>query len=245
MPLSATSKRMKRGICVGGRGDAHAADVGELDGVAGEVEQNLAHAAFVGEHLAGEARVRVGRDVDAFFEAAVAQEFGHAFDQRARRERGFFHRHGAGFDLREIEDVVDDVEQRLARLAHGVRVGALFGRHLRVEQETRHADDAVHGRADFVAHGGQEHRLRAVGVFGFVAGFAQRGFEFFLFGDVAGDALDFGHVADIVADGVVFPGEPAPALVRLQALIVAHAAGRLSGQRRRMVDLFVRDEVRA
>ena len=46
---------------------------------------------------------------------------------------------------------------------------ALLHAQLRVDQQARHADDAVHGRADFVAHVGQELALGLGGTQGGVA----------------------------------------------------------------------------
>ena len=52
-------------------------------------------------------------------------------------------------------------QQRLAGVAHRLRVLALLGGQRRVEQQPGHADDAVHRRADLVAHRGQELALGA------------------------------------------------------------------------------------
>ena len=69
----------------------------------------------------------------------------------------------AGLDLREVEDVVDDGQQRLAGRLDHVQVFALLGGEVRVEGELGHADDAVQRGANLVAHVGQELALRAVG----------------------------------------------------------------------------------
>ncbi len=53
------------------------------------------------------------------------------------------------------------------------QVLALFGVQVGLEGQLRHAEDAVHGRADFVAHVGQEVALGAVGLFGRKFGFDQ------------------------------------------------------------------------
>ena len=76
----------------------------------------------------------------------------------------------AGFDLREVQDVVEQPQQRIGRLLHQVQVLALLGRQLGVEQQFGHADDAVHRRADFVAHVGQEFALGPVGPLGLFLG---------------------------------------------------------------------------
>ena len=62
----------------------------------------------------------------------------------------------AGFNLGEVQDIVDDGQQRIGATAGGFDVIALFVCQVRVQQESGHPDDAVHGRADFVAHVGQE-----------------------------------------------------------------------------------------
>ena len=49
--------------------------------------------------------------------------------------------------------------------ANDFGVLALFRGEVRIEQKPRHADDAVHGSADFVAHVGQELALGDIGHF--------------------------------------------------------------------------------
>ena len=77
------------------------------------------------------------------------------------------------FDLREIEDVVHDLEQRLGRRLHGREVVLLFGREPGAERERRHAENRVERRADLVAHVRQERALGG----GRVLGAALRGLE--------------------------------------------------------------------
>jgi hypothetical protein len=74
-----------------------------------------------------------------------------------------------GLDLRQVEDVVDDVHQvlrgteALAQMRDLGRVGGA------PQGQVGHAHDAVHRRAQFVAHVGEEHALGAVGGFRDVA----------------------------------------------------------------------------
>ena len=82
----------------------------------------------------------------------------------------------AGLDLREVEDVVDDRQQRVARRPDRVGVVALLVIERRVEQQAAHADDRVHRRPDLVAHRREERALGLVGVLGRLAGgLARRG----------------------------------------------------------------------
>jgi hypothetical protein len=79
----------------------------------------------------------------------------------------------AGLHLRQVEHVVEDLQQRLrGRVddAEHVAMLAVGGGDL---EQLHHAEDGVHRRADFVAHRGQEGALGAVGRFGGVARLAQ------------------------------------------------------------------------
>ncbi len=64
-------------------------------------------------------------------------------------------------DLGEVEDVIDDREQRFAAHADDLDKLALLGGQLGVQQDVRHADNAVHRGADFVAHIGEKLRFQA------------------------------------------------------------------------------------
>ena len=92
----------------------------------------------------------------------------------------------AGLDLGEIENVVDDAEQRLGgRLAPVSRYSRCSAVEFGVQHQLGHADDAVHRRADFVAHVGQEFALGPVGLLGRFLGLMQGFLGMLAFGDVA------------------------------------------------------------
>ncbi len=74
----------------------------------------------------------------------------------------------AGFDFREVENIVDDGQERVGAAARGFDIFPLFVGQFRVEQQRNHADDAVHRRADFVAHVGEERGLGDGGLFKFL-----------------------------------------------------------------------------
>jgi hypothetical protein len=138
----------------GGGCEQHAAGLGELHGVAGEVQQDLAQAAFVG--LDG--RQRMGHspgDLDALLVGARAHQFGDLaqqaldIDRRQRQlDRG---RAQAG----EVQHVIDQRQQVVAALAQGGDIGPLLGRQLGVFQQARHAQHAVQRSAELVAQGSQ------------------------------------------------------------------------------------------
>ena len=107
--------------------------------------------------------------------------------------------------------------------ADGFGISALLGAQLGFEQQARHAEHAVHRRADLVAHRGEEAGFGTAGGLRLVARFRQGVFERFAFGDVAPDALDFHRTAAMIAYRVIFPGDPAPAIGRAHMLVVANA----------------------
>ena len=61
-------------------------------------------------------------------------------------------------------------QQRVGRVLTMLQILALLGRQLGVEGQLGHAEDAVHRRADLVAHVGQEFALGPAGRLGGLAG---------------------------------------------------------------------------
>ena len=101
------------------RADGHRALLGELVGVAREVEQRLPDPRLVGAH-----RAEVGGAIDHHLVAVLrrhrADGLHHVLDQRRDREGLDVEVHLAGLDLGQIEDVVDQREQVLGRAQHAL-----------------------------------------------------------------------------------------------------------------------------
>ena len=100
----------------------------------------------------------------------------------------------AGLDLREVENVVDDGEQRVGRALDGRGEAALARIELGIEQQLGHAEHAVHRRADLVRHAREEFALGAArglgdaaGLDAVVHGLAQRAVGF---GEARGALVD-------------------------------------------------------
>ena len=70
------------------------------------------------------------------------------------------------FDLREIEDLIDDPKQGIATVPDGAGIVVLFGVKVRVHHQPAHPDHRIHRRADFMRHGGEECALGFVCLFG-------------------------------------------------------------------------------
>ena len=91
---------------------------------------------------------------------AVRHQFRHVLHQFAQVEIRLLQLQLAGLDLGEIEDVVDDLQQGIAGAADRVRKATLAVSELRLQQQLRHAQHAVHRGPDLMAHVGQELGLQ-------------------------------------------------------------------------------------
>ena len=97
----------------------------------------------------------------------IAQGKGNAFENKFTR-----------FQLREIENVVDDCQQVICRTLDGIQVVALGGIQLGFQRQARKADHAVQRGTQLMGHVGQKFRLDA------------RGFLRTLFREIQLDVLD-------------------------------------------------------
>ncbi len=107
----------------GRRRDRGAAAFGELHRIAGEIEQHLAQPRRIADHAAGQALVDRTRDLDALRLRARAEQLDDVLDQRAEREGPRLEVEPARLDLGEIENILDQREQRVAGGLHRLGVG--------------------------------------------------------------------------------------------------------------------------
>ena len=187
----------------------HPARVGELDGVAEQVEQDLANATGIGRnHLR-----HVARDMAAHADALGECLGGHQLDDivgdLARRHGLRLGVETAGLDLRVVEQILDQREQRACRGGNRTDIGALLRRDLGVGEQLGHAHDAVHRRTDLVADRGEETRLCLACEFGALASADQSRLGELSRGDVARDRPVRNLVVRFVEHRQFDPGEPA------------------------------------
>ena len=138
---------------------AHLALAGELDGIAEQVEHDLAQPYAV--HFVG--RRQLGIDLHVQRQATRAglrgQQAAHAFQQGPQRLRHRLQAQCTCFQPRVVEDVVEDLPQHLRRILDHAEDALLLAVQRRMRQHLQHAQHATHGRADLVAHRGQETRF--------------------------------------------------------------------------------------
>ena len=141
--------------------DGHFAGVGELDGVADQVEQHLGELALVA--VAGR---QVGRHVGLELEVLLRRQrldrAEHIVNDILDRILGNRKLELARLDLGKIKHVVDEAEQMAAvafdPLEHGQRLLRRFAVDA-VDDQFGIADDGVERGAQLVAHVGEELRL--------------------------------------------------------------------------------------
>ena len=145
--------------------DDRAARLVVLDRVEQQVDQDLLDPGPVGFDEAGDLEARKGHADAALLRLRLdhGPALEHDLDQRDRLPR---QRHLARLDQREIEDLVDQLQQVPAGLEDLVEASLLRGRRRRRAgfHELGETEDRVERRAQFVAHAGEEIRFRAVGL---------------------------------------------------------------------------------
>ena len=169
--------------------------------------------------------------------------------QLVQAELGLFQGQFAGLDLGQVQQVVQDRQQRLSGLLDDPHPLLLGGRQGLASQDLGHAKNPVERGADFMAHGGQEGAFGRVGGFGVFLGADEGLFGPLLLGDVAhgaqqadGPPLGVGPVVRraldpdfrvirpldpiLGAEGDAFLDMPAPQFVRRRTIpVVDHHLG--------------------
>ena len=142
--------------------DRDAAGLGELDRIADQVGQHLAQPVRITAEITLGGRVDQGAQLQPLFGRLGGDDLDHAFDQRLEVEVDGIELDPAGLQLRDVEDVVDDGQQILARRLDRLGEGLLLQVEPARQQQARHAQHAIHRRADLVAHVREEFGLRLV-----------------------------------------------------------------------------------
>ena len=157
--------------------DRDVADVGELDRVAGQIDQDLLQRARRAMKPMGQMRVDRQAQVQALVARLVMQQRTHRRQQHVQIEGRRPHGHGAGFDLGDVQKIADHLQQSLAGAAYGAHHVLLLDAQRAGAQQIGHADDRVQRRAQLMAHGGQKAALGPIGFLGARHGVRQLGQE--------------------------------------------------------------------
>ena len=143
--------------------------LGELDGIADQVAEYLAQAQRVAEQVQRSVAVDQA-DQFQMLGMRVGGKYGETvLDQIAQVERAVIEDQPSGFDLRDVEDAVDDRQQVVGRLLDGIQVVALSCCQAALLQELGEAEHGVERSAYLMAHVGEEFGFDATGFQGFLA----------------------------------------------------------------------------
>ena len=144
--------------------DDDLAGVGELDRVADQVHEHLAEPVGIAHEKVGNFGFDVGGELQSLVLGRDRQPPERVCQVVANAEGPMGELELARLDLGEVEDVVDDVQQVVGGAANELELLALDGIVGALERQLGHTHDAVHRRADLVAHVGEELRLGAGGL---------------------------------------------------------------------------------
>ena len=159
--------------------------VGEFQGIADEIGDDLAKTQFVTQYLPIERRWNHGLQADATAKGDAGMQFHHRLYDLLDRHRVVGKDELAGLDAAEVEDIVDQRHQGQATLVGDAGQLPLFVVERRFQQELVHVDHGVQRRADLVAHGCQETGLGPVGLVGCQPGLFDGLCCLFLLADIA------------------------------------------------------------
>ncbi|MEZ4453347.1 MAG: hypothetical protein R3B09_28040, partial [Nannocystaceae bacterium] len=148
-------------LAAGPRGDADEdlALARELEGVADQVDERLLEPGRVAVDRHRHLGVDPIGELDPLLGGGHREDLDRGLDALADAHRHPLDLELAGLDLREVEDVVEEAEERLAAGPHQLGERALLRVEVGLEEEPGHADHRVHRRPDLVAHVGEELAL--------------------------------------------------------------------------------------
>ena len=138
---------------------------GELDGIARQVHQDL----FDAQAVAHQGPVKDGAldsPVKVLGLGQGGHEGAHLLEEVVEDEGLGVDAQGPGLDAGEIEDVVEDAQQTVARGTDALQHVTLADAPGLALQQLGHAEDGIEGGANLMAHVGQEGGLGAVGGLG-------------------------------------------------------------------------------
>src|SRR5271165_2407606 len=110
-------------------------------------------------HEAGRRGADRGGDLQALALRAGGEKLDHPLDQPGQIHRLDGEVEPSGLDPGEIENLVDQRDQRRAGAVNRLDVAGVLGAQARPAQQVRHTENAVQRGANLMAHGGEEARL--------------------------------------------------------------------------------------
>ena len=177
MPVSVTSNRSR--TCPASRAvttaniDEHVPRVGELGRVGHQIGQNLPQVSPVAVQSVRDVRVDVSTEAQTLSVRLKTQDRNQIGKLGMQIKIVKDHRNLAGFDPGQVQDIVDQGQERPARRLDRMHHVPLIAIQTRSPQQIACSDDRIQRRAQLVAHGCQETAFRLVRLLGLGLGFGQ------------------------------------------------------------------------
>ena len=143
-------------------GEGDRALAGVLHRIVEQVDQNLLDAHLVPAEHAGDGRVHLELELQPLLLGLDPDHVDNLRKERAGLIGDVDDLHLPGFDLRQVQGVVNQRQQQLAGPLDVARVLGHLLRDVLPEDDLVEPDDRVDGRADLVAHAGEEVVFRPV-----------------------------------------------------------------------------------
>ncbi len=179
----------------------HFSPFSELDGIGGKIGQHLAQAVGIAAQQRRNFRRHARNEAEPLALAWTRKKLNGVLDRLAQIEVQMLQSDLLGLDLGKVQNVIDKSQQGPPAVLRHCGVSPLLRSEVRFPEQLKHANDAVHRRADFVAHVGQKAALRPIGGFRALAGANQLRLVSFPLGNLLRNSSHSNQLAGLVADG--------------------------------------------
>ncbi len=152
----------------------HLAGMGEFDGVAKQVDDDLPQTPGISAQAAGHVVLDQVGEREPLGVRLLREQGDGFFDAIAQIEFDILQLQLAGLDFGEIQQIVDQGKQAAGRGFDDVDVTALLPGQIRFKHQVAHSDDAVNRSAQLVTHLGEEIALGLAGKIGLGQRLTQR-----------------------------------------------------------------------
>ena len=114
--------------------DHHFASFSEFNGVAGEIDKHLAHASRIAAYALRDGRIHMADQLQPLLARSMSEHVHHALDHGDKLEIDGFQFDLAGFDFREVQDIVQERKQGIGALQHRLELFSLLIVQIRAER---------------------------------------------------------------------------------------------------------------
>ena len=126
--------------------------LGKLQGITNQVSENLAQAVGITGNRLRRVGINIKQQFQFFSVCVLGQQFHHFFNGLAHIEIDRFKFQLTGLYFGKIENIVNDMQQSLARTVHGAAKFLLLLCQLGSQQQFGHTQNTIHRRPDLMTH---------------------------------------------------------------------------------------------